>query len=368
VSSAVDVAVLGAGGTIAPAIVRDLAESEEIGALRLLDIDADRARATGERHGLDKWQASAVDARSGLAEMLDGCFVLVNTASYRVNLDAMRACLSAGCHYIDLGGLYWTAKEQFELGDEFERAGLLALLGMGSSPGKTNVMAAAAVQRLTGDPESIVVAAAGRDLSPPATGLSVPYALRTLIDELTIKPVVVTDGSPAEVDPMTPSGSFDFGNPIGNAATFYTLHSEVLTFPPSFGAREVSFNLSLAEALIAKLRTLTDAGPAEIDAAAKETSPPSANTVSAHVIEASNAEQTVRVLARTRPLERWGIGGGVVSTGTPASAAVRLMCRGKITASGALPPERCVAPGDLFPELEQRGCSFEIDSKETVGA
>ena len=36
------VAVLGAGGTIAPAIVRDLAESEEVTAMRLLDIDLDR--------------------------------------------------------------------------------------------------------------------------------------------------------------------------------------------------------------------------------------------------------------------------------------------------------------------------------------
>ena len=33
------VAVLGAAGTIAPAIVRDLAESEEVSALRLLDLD-----------------------------------------------------------------------------------------------------------------------------------------------------------------------------------------------------------------------------------------------------------------------------------------------------------------------------------------
>jgi predicted amino acid dehydrogenase len=35
----VTVAVLGAGGTIAPAVVRDLAESGEVAALRLLDVD-----------------------------------------------------------------------------------------------------------------------------------------------------------------------------------------------------------------------------------------------------------------------------------------------------------------------------------------
>ena len=66
----------------------------------------------------------------------------------------MRACLEAGCHYIDLGGLYWLTGRQLELHDEFEQAGLLALLGMGSSPGKTNVMAVEAVRELGTRPSS----------------------------------------------------------------------------------------------------------------------------------------------------------------------------------------------------------------------
>jgi lysine 6-dehydrogenase len=101
------VAVLGAGGTIAPALVRDLAESDEAAELLLLDIDVGRAHAVAEAHGGGKARVAAVDAREGLASALGGVNVLVNSASYRVNLDAMRACLSARCHYVDLGGLYW---------------------------------------------------------------------------------------------------------------------------------------------------------------------------------------------------------------------------------------------------------------------
>ena len=48
--------------------------------------------------------------------------MLVNSASYRVNLDAMRACLEAECHYVDLGGLYWMTERQLELSGEFEAA------------------------------------------------------------------------------------------------------------------------------------------------------------------------------------------------------------------------------------------------------
>ena len=57
--------------------------------------------------------------------------------------------------------------------------------------------------------------------------------------------------------------------------------------------------------------------------------------------------------AVTEPVAEWGLGGGVVSTGAPAAAAVRLLARGRIEARGALPPERCVQPEDLFPELER---------------
>ena len=100
------IAVLGAGGTIAPAIVRDLAESEEVTAMRLLDLDLRRAEEVATEHGGGKARARGADATGDLAEQLEGMEVMVNAAAYRINLAAMRACLDAGCHYLDLGGLY----------------------------------------------------------------------------------------------------------------------------------------------------------------------------------------------------------------------------------------------------------------------
>ncbi|HSF02318.1 MAG TPA: saccharopine dehydrogenase NADP-binding domain-containing protein, partial [Solirubrobacterales bacterium] len=160
------VAILGAGGTIAPAIVRDLAESEEVAGLLLLDLDEARAEQVASLCGRDKARAAFADARApadaptSLGRALEGCDVLVNSASYRVNLDAMGACLEAGCHYLDLGGLYWMTGRQLELGPRFESAGLLALLGVGSAPGKTNLMALQAVRELreTADPAAPGVA------------------------------------------------------------------------------------------------------------------------------------------------------------------------------------------------------------------
>ena len=44
-------AILGAGGTIAPAIVRDLADSDEVSSMLLLDLDLGRAEAVAAQHG-----------------------------------------------------------------------------------------------------------------------------------------------------------------------------------------------------------------------------------------------------------------------------------------------------------------------------
>jgi saccharopine dehydrogenase (NAD+, L-lysine-forming) len=360
----VAVAVLGAAGTIAPAIVHDLARSEEVARMALLDLDPGKAGAVAEVHGAGKASASGIDARDvdALAGALRdaGADVLLNTASYRINLEAMRACLEAGCHYLDLGGLYRMTLRQLELSAEFERAGRLAVLGIGSSPGKTNLMAAEAVRRLGQAPDAVDVFAAGRDPAAPADGrLRPPYAIQTLIDELTLAPVVLRDGNAVEIEPLAPGGMVEYGEPIGEDETIYTLHSELATFGESFGCTRASFRLSLAPALLARLKDLAEAPPDDVAAAAREAASPSNETVSVHLVKVAAADgSTLTARAITRP--HFGLGGSVISTATPAAACVRLFARGALTAAGVHPPERCIDPPLMFAELEARGCSFSF--------
>jgi saccharopine dehydrogenase-like NADP-dependent oxidoreductase len=363
----INVAVLGAAGTIAPAIVHDLARSDEVGRMTLLDLDPDKAGAVAERHGAGKASASAIDARdvNALAGAIRdaGAEVLLNTASYRINLEAMQACLQDGCHYLDLGGLYRMTLRQLELSADFERAGRLAVLGIGSSPGKTNLMAAEAVHRLgtgSGGIQSIDVFAAGRDPAAPADGrMRPPYAIQTLIDELTLEPVVLRDGRPEQIAPLSDGGTVDYGDPIGVGETIYTLHSELATFGDSFGCRRASFRLSLAPALLARLGELAEAPAEEVAAAAREAASPSNETVSVHLVKVTGTDgSALTARAITRP--HFGLGGSVISTATPAAACVRLFARGALTATGVHPPERCIDPPLMFAELEERGCMFSF--------
>jgi len=357
------VAVLGAAGTIAPAIVRDLAASDEVESVLLLDLRGEVAEQVAAEYGEGKATAREADARAGLADELEGADVLINSASYRINLEVMDACLRAGCHYVDLGGLYHVTARQLARSGEFEQAGLLALLGIGSSPGKTNLMAARAVRELGGAAERIDVFAAGRDLDPP-DGFSAPYALQTLLDEVTLAPVVLRDGRAEEVEPLTDGGEVDFGEEIGSAPTIYTLHSELNTFGESFGARECTFRLSLSPAVLERLRELAGANEDAVRSAAESVRRPSGRTVSVHQVDAFENGRRVRMRSVTPPHSAWSLGGGIVSTASPAAAAVRLMARGEVEARGALPPERCLDPEGMFAELETRGVVFSLDAEE----
>jgi lysine 6-dehydrogenase len=379
------VAVVGAAGIIGPAIVATLAEHESVERILVLDMDEAGARAVAERHGGGRASAGVLDVtdRVRAAAALDGADVLLNTAAYRVNLDAMEAALEAGAHYLDLGGLFHVTRKQLELDERFREAGLLAVLGMGSTPGKTNVMAARAVELLGDEVERIVVAAAGRDPDPPPGPLVTPYAIETILDELSMPTPVVRGGEVELLDPMTDAGTIEFGPPAGSAPTIYTIHSEQATFADSFGAHGVSFQLSLNPVFLERVRFLTELGLAStepIEVCGADVVPrqvllallrrlpkasPSHRAFGIHRVEAHGREGGLAVVeCVTTAVDRLDFGGGVLSTACPPAVVADMICRGELAAhTGVLPSERCVPYGPLFARLEHYGVSV----REEVG-
>ena len=224
---------------------------------------------------------------------------------------------------LDLGGLYHLTVEQLDLHGEFERAGLLALLGMGSSPGKTNVMAARAVRELGVTPERV-------DVWPRAvtstrrTGRAIPYAPRTLVDELTMAPMASRDGRPEELEPLQDGGD---RLPRPHRPRRDHLHPALRGphLPRELRLHGISFRLSLAPAVLERTRNLTGRRRRDRGAAAVEAVPSSGRTVSIHVVEAEADGRPSAVTAVTKPMLDWGIGGGIVSTAAPSAAAVRLL-------------------------------------------
>ena len=285
-------------------------------------------RLEGEEH---------VDARdpASLGRALGGADVVVNAADYRLNLEVMRGALAAGAHYVDLGGLFHVTRKQLALDDEFRAAGLSAILGLGSAPGKTNLLAAAAARRLGEEPVTMEIWAATRDPAAAGHPFPAPYSVQTLRDELELRPMVVRDGELVEVEPLSGEAEREFPEPVGRAQGIFTLHSELATLPERFPSlREASFRLCLSPGLLQKLLALGDGDLPEPYTQSQE-------SVAVHLVEV--AGQSSRVVGTT--VTR---GGSAKSTSEPAARGAIELAAGRLEALGVRPPEAAIGDPEGF--------------------
>ena len=328
------IAVVGAAGTIG----RNVAAFLEAWGVPYARRDF---RLEGEQR-VDASDAGAV------AGALDGASVCVNCVDYRLNLPVMEGALEAGAHYVDLGGLYHVTKRQLQLDSAFEERGLGALLGMGSAPGKTNLLAAAAVTRLGAAPRSLELWAATRDPAAEGHPFPAPYSVRTLLDELHMQPVVVEGGQVREVEPLAGKATRELPEPVGAATGIYTLHSELATLPSAFPSLEsASFRLCLSDGLLEKLLALREGDPEP------EPYTQSAASVAVHLVEAVSDGRRVVGWTLTR-------GGSARSTSEPAARAAVELAEGRLSFAGVRPPEAAVQDPEGFLALLETEVSWEV--------
>ena len=123
-----------------------------------------------DQHGRAKVDVTDIDELSSILEKYDA---VVNATWYENNLHVMRACLKAGCHYNDLGGLFHMTRKQLLLNEEAKSRGISAIVGGGESPGITNVMCALTAEGMTGVESVKIYRRSKRTGQKPGTRLSV---------------------------------------------------------------------------------------------------------------------------------------------------------------------------------------------------
>ena len=360
------IAVLGAAGAMARVVLRDLLEF-------VPDVAITAADLRPVPHEDSRVRPATLDARdeAATAKMLEGHDAVLNCVTYYFNVPVMRAALAARVPYADLGGLYHGSMKQFALHEDFVRAGVPALLGMGSTPGITNVMAGELARGLESvEAVHVRVGCVDRGASGP---LPIPYALDTVLDEFSLEPMIFREGRPEAVPPMSGRETIEFPDPVGRVEALYTLHSEVAMFPRSFpGLREASFKVAFEPSFTEKVRFLVELGfasrdrrngsasPREVlvDLASRQAAPPGdpkdadALRVEVRGRRAGKAVER-RAEAVVLPHAAWGIPAGSLDTGVPLSIAGQLLASRAIRTPGVLCPETAV-PGELFFEMLER--------------
>jgi saccharopine dehydrogenase-like NADP-dependent oxidoreductase len=349
--------------------------------VRLLESDRKAAEKIARRYGRGRASVETVDARdpADLAAKLQGAAVLVHCAPYTFNLSVMEAALLAGCHYLDLGGLFHTTRKQLALDGAFRRAGLLAVLGMGSAPGILNVMARAAAEPLS-RVSAIKFYNGGADFTRYDAPVAFGFSPATVLDEFTLPPMVFERGRFRATAPL--SGGEDFHFELGLQKVHRSLHSEVATIPLSFrakGIRECFFKIAYDPTLIDRLKLLIDLGLTERRAGLrgiaprdllldcfKRLPPPPAfiddRDSLAVVVEGEDRQGpvVVRYDLTAEPQRRPPLSAVARDTGFPPAIVARMILDGTIRERGVRPPERCVPVTPFLEALAQRGMRARV--------
>lgn len=377
------IVLLGGAGAMGRITAMDLVDSPDVKSIVVADANVKNAQEVAAKLNDKRLSVAKVDASdsTNIDPLLQDADVVINCLHHDYNLKVMDSALRTGTHYLDLGGLFWVTKQQLELNDKWEKQGLTAVSGMGSSPGTTNVMAGFAADQLD-TVDSIHVRFAAVSFKKSSNrALSLPYHISTILDEFSAPPPVFTNGDWIMTEPLSGEEEIVFPDPIGKANFIYSIHSETYTFPLSFkekGIKEVSFKIALPKTLADNLRLLVGLGFADMEKmsiSGAEISPREYLTALYSKLPKDNSAPNdfgmIRVYVTGEAggvkteitmemgcgsdIKDWGVGSGALRTGIPPSIVAQMLAKGEITERGVLAAENCVPPKRFFEELAKRG-------------
>ena len=350
--------VLGGAGTIGKIVVHDLFESHKDNRIVIADYRESAALSLAESFNNPRVTARFLDANvlGSLIDALSGQNAVINCLQHNFNLSVMNAALISGTHYVDLGGLFSFTRKQLKLHKHFRRAGLTAVIGMGCSPGITNIQAAYAISKL-GRARSIKIRVGNIDLSGNASkDLWFSYSAQTITEELTLRPWIFRNGKFQQISPRTGWELTEFPEPIGKIWTLWTRHSEIATL--SFkrqGVKFCDFKVSFEPDFVEEIMRRYKTGWVLADFQKLMTSPkqpPQDYEVSRVTVD----NLVVDCHAQSKP--EWWASAGDINTGCPPSIVAQMIAEGAITERGVMPPEVAVPIQPFFAELKKRNMSI----------
>lgn len=275
-----DVILLGGGGAMGTGIVRDLLSdksSDKVEKIVVADHSRKRTENIVEELDDERLEAMKLDVsdRDETLEVLKGSDVCVNCvptlAGFQMEITKM--CLESGVAYMDLGGLFHTTLKQKDMEQDFIEEGIPGVLGMGSAPGMTNVLAGYGAEGYD-EVDSIEVYWAGKEVGDSSGSeeeipvFVPPYSIHTLVDEFAARSTQFIDGEYVEKEACSGRKTVSFPEPFGKLTTFHTIHSEPATLPRSLedkGIKEVTWRLWPTEGLNTIMRSLVSAGFGRVD-------------------------------------------------------------------------------------------------------
>ncbi|MHA1521146.1 MAG: saccharopine dehydrogenase family protein [Promethearchaeota archaeon] len=389
------VVILGGIGVVGGVVSRFLSTTDDFDEIVIADINilAAEEMAKGLNEKVSAVQFDAMDKES-IRNAVKGADVVVNCTGpyYKFEKIVLSTIIEAGINYVDVCDDTGATYDALELDDLAKKAGVTALLGMGSSPGVTNLLAGYAANDLLDECESIeMFHIHGGEISEGAGVIG--HRFYCLSNDIPM----FLDGKAVLIKPNESSAheeDIDFINLPGKYRVYPYPHPEPITLPLFLKGKGLLKVTNKGSVLPEKYYKLTR----DVHACGLYSKEPIKlsngqevvphDFATAYLIDQRDkilkemdfgeAKGCVKIVVKgkkKKTLEKRtyifslvseGVGKGQglgYGTGMPAALGTILMVRGKVKGTGVLPPEACINFWD-FIDLMKNALSIDNKSED----
>lgn len=250
--------VLGGAGTMGQEVIKLLLERIEA-QIVVADANLKGLKQVETVYG-SKVSTSALDVndRQALIKLLGGADIAISTVGpfYKTAAAVIQAAIEAECNLVDIDDDFDATRSSLDLDQAAKKAGVTAIIGMGASPGVTNLVASLGASRLD-QVDSIRIYWAESAIDP--TG---PAAMAHWFHITAEKVPAFVEGEWVEVNGFTEPEWIEFMPPIGRLEVVYTGHPEPVSLPRYIkGVKNVTIKGALYPPKMMELyRLLIDTG------------------------------------------------------------------------------------------------------------
>lgn len=400
--------VLGGAGDMGRMVVAALLSAPQVTAVTIADKNYALAQKIVEITGSKKLMAVELDItdEEKLYDFMCSYDLIVNTVGpfYKFGVPILKTAIKAERNYLDICDDWKPTIEMLKLDEEAKAAGITAIIGIGASPGITNLMAVKACSELD-EVEEIIT---GWGLGSTKSGKKPQFfigrkklfdkskkeekqanaALLHLIYEGIGKIPTFRDGQLIEIEALSEIQSFKF--PAGGKAIYacHIGHPEPVTLSRTLKARSISNVMYLTKYITNQLREylrrIEAQEMAETDVALAIERilnkwwiniylffwllsrffklPPELCVLATGKKE--NKLKKVAIGLRYRPYGEAEEGMDGV-TSIPLAVATLMVIDGKITKTGVLTPEEAIEPNEFF-ERYAKYCKEGLIAKDVL--
>ncbi len=340
----------------------------------IADINEEKARSYA--HAIGKpasWARVDVSDMDSLKNVMKDVDVVVNTIGpyYRFGVNVLNASIANGCHYLDINDDWEPTLDMLALDKQAKKAQVTAVIGLGASPGISNLLAVKALSEL----DIVEEIYTGWDLDSakpekigPAPSAATVHGIHQLTGSIrTFQEGKFRDTKPIKEIKLTYPG-------IGMRSVWTIGHPEAVTLPRYFPSLRFSKNVMTSSRFniygTRLIAWLVNKGILSVEKAAyiaEKIQGPSdpqktPDKMLQEMVDENNnrfpplfalakgkrngVQASAGVMILSAPLG--GMGG---ATGVPLAVGVLLLNRNKLRSNGVFAAEGIIDPDDFFNEL-----------------